>query len=217
MKRIVAVSLIVSLTTGCVSLANKPAELSTLKTLDGQPMTYTTRDRSGFAAMTAGAAAFALVGAIAMLAAGGKILDENHIADPSTEMGEKLVNAFAAKYGSHVVSTPIKTAEGNIDQIAKDSNGARFAIDVQTINWGFSYFPTDWTHYRLFYVAKAKLINLETRQVIAEGGCKIIKKDNANAPTYDQLVENQAALLKQMINNATSECLQQMQTEAFKV
>ena len=217
MKRIIVVALIASLTTGCVSIANKPAETGALDKLNGQPVVYTTRDRASFSAMTAGKAAFALIGAVAMLAAGAKILDENQISDPSTELGEKLAKSLEAKYNTQTAGAPIKTADGNIDQMAKDSSDAKFAIDVQTINWGFAYFPFDWSHYRVLYVAKARLINLETKQVVAEDGCQIYKKENENAPTYDQLMANQAALLKDMIKAATGECMAKWQVEAFKV
>ena len=114
-----------------------------------------------------------------------------------------------------VITPTIKTTDGNIEQIAKDASNANYAIDVQTVNWGFGYFPTDWSHYRALYVGKARLINLETKQVVAENGCVYRTDTNENAPTYDEMMANEAALLKTMLNKAVSYCQTKIMTEAF--
>ena len=66
-------------------------------------------------------------------------------------------------------------------------------------------------------IAKARLINLETKQIVAEDGCQIFKKENENAPPYDQMMANLAALLKEMIDTAKGECMTKWPAEAFKI
>lgn len=217
MKKIISSALILTSITGCVSLANKPIEQTGLLDLNGKTIIITQRNKADFSAMTAGKAAFALIGALAMISAGNKIVAENHIEDPSFVLGESLAKGLQAKYGVQVKAPAIKTTDGNIEQIANVSNSANYAIDVQTVNWGFGYFPTDWSHYRVIYVAKARLINLVTKQVIAENGCVIRQNSNENAPTHEAMLANEAALLKSMINKAVSECQKKIETETFKL
>lgn len=86
----------------------------------------------------------------------------------------------------HLVTPPVKVGVKDSAQITSSANDAvRYVIDAKTINWSIGYFPTDWTHYRTIYTAKARLINVQTKDVVAEGFCKHIPESNVNAPTYD--------------------------------
>jgi hypothetical protein len=69
----------------------------------------------------------------------------------------------------------------------------------------------------LIYTAKARLIDTQTRAVVAEGFCKRIPETNTNAPTYEQLLLNDAALLKQELSKAASECVRTLKTEMLSL
>ena len=69
-------------------------------------------------------------------------------------------------------------------------------LDVRTLVWQMMDFPTDWTHYQVLYTAKARLIDVETRNVVAEAFCKRLPESNAGAPTFDQMLALNAARLK---------------------
>jgi hypothetical protein len=77
---------------------------------------------------------------------------------------------------------------------------------VRTINWMFAYFPTAWTRYRVMYSARLRLIDVKRSQVIAEGSCSRIPEETPNAPTFDQLVADKAALLKRELAVAAEHC-----------
>ena len=97
MKKSISLLLITVLVTGCVSIANKPIDSKNLTLLNNKTIVYTQRSKTDFAAMTAGKAAFALIGALAMISAGNKIVADNHIEDPQLAMGESISKALAGK------------------------------------------------------------------------------------------------------------------------
>ena len=131
--------------------------------------------------------------------------------DPADAIAAGVGQFLQKDLGSTLVTTPVAIEADDASQIANSTNGkAKFAIDVQTLNWSFGYFPTDWSHYRVIYTAKARLINVDTKAVIAEGFCKRIPETNANAPTYDELLANEAKVLKQELSIAASECVKSL-------
>ena len=95
--------------------------------------------------------------------------------------------------------------------------GADYVLDVQTLNWSFAYFPTNWTHYRVMYAARVRLIDATSKAVVAEAGCRSVPSDDKDAPTYDQLLADKAALLKSHLAKAAAACADQVARETFKV
>lgn len=199
---------------GCASFKQQAIEKKSVAGLKGQTVTYTTREKPDFAAMTAGKAAFALVGAIAMITEGNNIISANNIPDPADAIATGLAKELEIAYGAQLITPPTKVSTDDSAKIASNMEGAaRYVIDVQTINWSFGYFPTDWTHYRVLYTAKARLIDIQTKDTIAEGFCKHIPESNVNAPTYEELVAKQAVGLKNNLNLITQECINSMKTQ----
>lgn len=203
---------------GCATVNKQAIDKSAATSLKNQTLAHTTRKTPDFSAMTAGKAAFALVGAIAMISEGNSIVSKNNIADPADSIALGLAKSLEAAHGSRLVTPPVFVDTDDATQIVTRINGAaRFVIDAKTINWSFGYFPTDWSHYRVIYSAKARLIDTQTKAVVAEGFCKRIPENNTNAPTYDQLLSNEAALLKHELAAAASECVKSLRAEMLSL
>jgi hypothetical protein len=216
MRALVFSALSIVLVSGCTTINKQALAPTSSSLLQNQTVTQTVRKRPDFSAFTAGNATFGLVGALAAISEGNNIIALNRIDDPSDAIAAGLSQALSAKHGTRVASPPIAVNDDDAKQIAATAKGkARFVVDVQTINWGFNYFPTDWTHYRVHYVGKARLIDVETSAVIAEGGCRQIPETNANAPTYDQLMANSAALLRQELGRSVAACIRSLNKEMF--
>lgn len=199
---------------GCASFKQQAIDKESLAGIKDQTVTYTAREKPDFSAMTAGKAAFAMVGAIAMITEGNSIISTNNIADPANTIATGLVKELEVAYGVQLITPPTKVSTNDPTQIALSvKSTARYVIDVQTIYWGFVYFPTDWTHYRVLYTAKARLIDIQTKRSIAEGFCKHKPESNVNAPTYDELITNQAAGLKNNLNLIAQECINSMKIQ----
>lgn len=218
MRNFLVLSLITVAASGCTTINRQPVNSKAVSDLKNQTIVQTARKVPDFAAMTAGKAAFALLGAIAMISEGNSIVANNKVADPADSIATGLAAALSNAYGVRVVTPPVVVSSDDVGQVAQASIGAaRFVIDVQTINWSFGYFPTDWTHYRVIYTAKARLIDSQSKSVVAEGFCKRIPETNANAPTYDELLANQAALLKSELSLATEACVKSLKSEMLSL
>ena len=89
--------------------------------------------------------------------------------------------------------------------LSRDAGHKGVVLDVETINWMFIYFPLDWSHYRIMYVARARLIDANTGKRIAQAPCTY-KSDDKTPPTYDQMLADKAALLKTMLAAAANSC-----------
>ncbi len=82
MNRLLTMSVLLCLT-GCVSTAIVPVEKGASEGMQGRAITVTHREKPSFAAMTAGKASFALIGAFAMISVGNATIKENDIEDPA--------------------------------------------------------------------------------------------------------------------------------------
>lgn len=196
------------LATGCVSVKHAPLTKAASESLQDASITTTRYPTPDFSAMTAGKASFALVGAAAMISAGNKIVKENNIPDPAIAITEGLIKKLEASRNSKVLpntGNPVK--KDDVKSLVAGHKGADYLLDVKTINWMFSYYPTDWTHYRVIYNARLRLIDTRTSKVIAETMCQTVQGDDNNPPTHDQLLENNASLLKDYLSKGASQCV----------
>jgi hypothetical protein len=170
-----------------------------------QSVVRTARDMPDFSEMTAGKAVFGVLGAAAMISEGNKTVANNRIADPAIAIADALLGAMQSSHGAQVVASPVRIDNEDPARIAELAKGkARYVLDVRTLMWQMGYFPTDWTHYRVIYTAKARLIDVEAKNVVAEAFCKQIPDSNTNAPTFDDMLAQNAARLK-AINTANAQ------------
>ncbi len=59
------------------------------------------------------------------------------------------------------------------------------------------------------YGAKARLLDLRTQQVVAESTCLSPRPTEAGAPTYDELMDDNAAGLKRELDKLRENCAAQ--------
>lgn len=218
MKKIVLLTILIAVISGCASLNKQAIDSKTMMELKTQTIALTVRKKPDFSAMTAGKAMFAVLGAVAMISAGNDIVQKNNVSDPANTIAMELAKALEETQGSQLVLPPVMVRKDDIDHVASAiQDAARYVLDVQTTGWGFGYFPTDWNHYRVIYTAKARLIDSETKKVVAEGFCKRIPDTNTNAPTYDELLANDALLLKKELSIAADECVKSLKREMLSL
>lgn len=217
MKKILILISFALLFTGCASVTKVPMSAQTANSLKQQTLTHTTRAKPDFAAMTAAKATFAVVGAFAMIADGNNIVKTNNVADPAEAIAAGLANALTESHGVKVSAPAAVTSNDAAEIAAAAKDKASYVLDVQTLGWSFAYFPTDWTHYRVMYSARARLIDTATKAVVAEGACSRVPQTNVNAPTYDQLTANSAALLKQELALAAGACVASLKAEMLSI
>ncbi|MCS0612136.1 hypothetical protein NX783_05150 [Massilia kyonggiensis] len=205
-----------TLLAGCASMpAPRPLDTAGLAAVRNQAVAVTVRPKPGFSVLTPGKAGLAGVG-IFVGDDGNRIIAEHHVADPADAIAQALARALHDAQGSQSVAAPIAVDTRDVTQIAAQAKGkARYVIDVETRAWRMSYFPTDWTHYQVPYIAVARLIDADTAGVLAESTCNLAPETNAGAPTYDDLVTNGAAGLKASLAASAATCAARFRRDMF--
>jgi hypothetical protein len=191
MKQIVCLMAALALG-GCASVKPEQAPSEAVDALKGQPLTAVTYTRPDFSAMTYGRAAIGgLIGGAVMISEGNAVVKDNDIPDPAV-----AIAARPAKLDDEV-------------SLSRDAGHKGVLLDVETINWMFVYYPLDWTHYRIMYVGRARLIDANAGKRIAQAPC-VYQSDDKTPPTYDQMMADKAALLKNMLAAAADSCVDKM-------
>ncbi|WP_133680566.1 hypothetical protein [Paludibacterium purpuratum] len=205
---------------GCASLPQKQLSTAGITALRNQTVIVSVYDRPSFAAMTPAKMGLigGLLGGALTISAGNSLVKENNVADPASQIAFKLTQVMSNRYGAYAKPKFLRFDSESVDEIAhKAKPSARYVMDVRTVNWGFIYFPTNWTHYQVIYTAKARLIDTQLNAVLAEGGCHYMPPDDTGAPTYDEMVDNGAARLKWELGTATASCVQTLQRQMLAV
>jgi hypothetical protein len=217
-KKVVLLIGLFAMLSGCVSTKNIKISEADFKLLNPNQLAMTTRDKPDFAAMTAGKAMFAMLGAAAMISAGNDIVKENDIDDPARYIQAELAKALNINYGfalSESAAVKVKTDKpAKITAAFADSD---LVLDLETINWSFAYFPTDWDNYRVIYSVKLRLFNTKTNSIVAEGFCSRVPEEDDTAPSYEELLANKAERIKQELKIAADKCISELSANVFSI
>jgi hypothetical protein len=214
MTRIILALACALMLAGCATVNHTPLSVDRSAQLAGKTVTMTRHAAPDFAAFTAGKAVFGGFGAMAMIAEGNEIVRMHQIADPATSIGQGLIERLGS--ARKVKALPPATLQATSDDAASLATaypGADYLVDVKTVQWMFNYYPGDWSHYRVTYGARVRLIETSTRQVLAETLCQAVQGDDKQPPTKEQLLDNQAALLKEYLRRAATGCVDVLSRE----
>lgn len=216
MKAIVVAFLFLSLV-GCAGTKNMAIDRATLPTLEGKTVCLVTHESPNFIAMTSGKGMFAVAGVGAAVAAGNKLVKENNVADPAAKISTMLAKDLGSRYGLSTKGQPSKKADSNdLAELVKLAGGSDYALDVETNGWNFMYDGFHFSDYIVGYSVKMRLFDVASTKAIAEGFCAYDTK-SAGKPraSYDQLLENNAAYIKQTLDDATMSCVEKFKSELF--
>lgn len=191
----------------CTTVNHTPLTTEASQQLTGKSFVRTNYVKPDFTAYTAGKAAFAMIGAFAAISEGNQIVKDNDVPDPAVAIGEGLATRLNGARNATLIPSQKIASDNNIDTLIKEYPGADFLIDAQTLNWMFIYYPSDWTHYRIVYYARVRVIDTKNGKVIGESMCKSMQGDDKNPPSYDQLLADKAGLLKTYLSRAVEECV----------
>jgi hypothetical protein len=206
-----------ALVAGCATPPpTRQIDTAGLSAVRNQTVAVTVRKMPEFSILAPGNAMFGLLGGLSALDAGNKTVAANGVADPAAAIALELAGALHDTQGSRPVAGSVPVDSRDPARVAAQVKGkARFVIDVETRAWHMTYFPTDWAHYQVFYLAAASLIDADTGAVLAESGCKLAPETNAGAPTYDEMLAGGAARLKATLAAAAATCAAQFKRDMF--
>lgn len=152
-----------------------------------------------------------------MIAEGNSIIKANEIADPAIEISQALSKKIASTHGMKAVESSLVAASDDTKALAATYTGADYVLDVKTSNWAFIYYPTDWSHYKVTYRARLRLIDAARQTVVAESSCLSEQGDEAKRPSKEQLLEGRARLLKSYLAKAASSCVDVFARDVFQL
>jgi len=206
------------LLSACATVNHVPLSPEVSAQLNGKNLATARYAKPDFTAFTAGKAAFAMLGALAMVTEGNEIVKANDIEDPALKITQGLAEKLVASRGMVVIPNQDKSAASDeVAVLLSTYPNVHYVLDVKTLGWAFVYYPTDWSHYKVNYSARLRLIDSSTKAVAAEAGCQAIQADDKNPPTKDQLLDNKAALLKEYLDKAASSCLEVLSKDLLKL
>ena len=206
-----------ALLAGCATPPQtRPLDTAGLAAVRNQTVAVTVRKQPDFAILAPSNAMFGALGGLSAVGEGNKVVAANGVADPAAAIAQELASALRDAQGSQPVAGPVPVDASDAAHVAAQAKGkARFVIDVETRAWHMTYFPTDWTHYQVFYLAAARLIDADTGAVLAESGCKLAPETNAGAPTYEEMLAGGAARLKATLAASGATCAARFKREMF--
>lgn len=220
LKQLSVVLLLVIPLAGVAKDKNKitPLPESAVPSLNGKSVVITRHDKPSFTAFTAGKAAFALLGAGAMIAAGNQIVRENDIADPADVLERELAAAVVKQYGLQLKdgASPVIKG-GKAKDIAATQTDVDYILDLQSTGWMFAYIPSNWDAYWISYSAQAQLINRVSGKALAAGTCYSDTQKHPMPPTKDSMLANKAQLLKDVTASLGWHCVQVFAKEQFRL
>lgn len=217
-KKFACLAVMAGLLGGCVTVQNKPLDENASRGLAQKSVEPTLYPMPSFSAMTAGKAAFGAFGAGAMIHAGNEIVHDDGIADPAVQISNNLVDQLQKSRQMRVVENRgAKATSDKVPALVGSYPNVDYLLDVKTLNWSFVYYPTDWSHYRVLYAARLRLINEANGSVVAETMCKAQPNSDKDPPTKDQLLADHGALLKQLLSKATDDCTNVLAKQVLRI
>lgn len=194
---------------GCAQLPPvQPLTAERAIRLQGQSIAAIKAETPDFAAMTAAKGGFGLIGALAAISEGNTLVKANGIEDPAVRISAALKAYLADKYRLDTKPAPAEAVDDSIEQVTGAVSSADIALDVRTLGWRFGYFPANWGTYYVAYGARARLVDVKTKTVIAESTCATPRPEKTEkSPDYAALVDDGARGLKQELAVIADRCI----------
>ncbi|RZT10095.1 hypothetical protein SAMN05216319_1453 [Duganella sp. CF402] len=203
--------------TGCAA-PKMQLSANTSAALKDQSIVPTERKKPKFVATAPGPAIALMTGADVKISDGNEIVKVYDIEDPAQSISQRLLQELQSARSVRPVAPAVFVDSSDPEKLATSAKGAaKYILDVETTYWSFLYFPADWKHYRIMYTADARLIDAESKKVVAESRCVRIPDATPTSPTYQELLDNQAQVLKNELKIAADACAKSFKAEMFSL
>ena len=193
---------------GCTSI--EPAKLSDAwaATLRNQPVAVVIQEPSTFGVMRERDVALGPAGILLMNAQGEHLRKSARIDDPADAIATTLGELLAGQHGALLLPARAATPRDEPEAIlAVAPRDARYVLTVATVSWGLQRIPVKNAPYSVTYVARARLIDAQTRAVIAEGGClQMPDGTEFESTSYGDFTADGAATLKTELAKRVARC-----------
>jgi hypothetical protein len=141
-------------------------------------------------------------GAVAAARTGEAMREEHQIVDPVLYFRD----AFLRKMGEKRKIDAVLVSESGSEDPSelRQRFSTEFALDFKTVVWTLAVFGN---HHRIEYWGRARLIRLDSGKVVWKDTCKFrTGNQKEDQPTLEELLRDDAALLKKEFLAATDQC-----------
>jgi hypothetical protein len=152
-----------------------------------------------FYAATPGRRTYGILGVIAMMREGNRLVAAYGLEDPVGPLSEDLVATLAIQ--NRMRTTTLDAAD--------------LLLDIKTINWDFRPYRNDPDSLFVVYSARISLIERSSGSVLAQGKCRSRRDREGDSATLDQLLADGARLLQSELREAAHECAQRVKNETL--
>lgn len=152
-----------------------------------------------FYADTPGRRTFGIVGVIAMMREGNRLVESYGLEDPAGQLSEDLVASLALHNGMQTST--------------RDT--ADVLLQVSTINWDFRPYRNDPDNLYIVYSARISLVDRHNGAVLAQGKCRSRRDHQGDSATLDDLLADGAKRLQKELREAAQECAQAVKSSTL--
>lgn len=172
-----------------------------------------------FSVITAGRMAMAgLFGPVAGVVVGLQAESEGKertarlgIPDPSAQVRDALVRRLT---GAGMLRNVELAARAPSDDGIDDLRAAGLrplVLDSKTVGWSLMYYGTSWGRYRVVYVGRARLLDVDAGKTLWQGRCEIKGPDDpAASPTLEEFRQPDGRVLREKIEEAVTACVEEL-------
>ncbi len=228
MKAPVSIVLVLMcLLTGCVGTKTLPLDSSAVMKMNNSKLTLASRPVPQFSivrpndavAMGVGGAIGGVIAGMNASDRGSTLISEGKIKDPALAIQSELLKELESVLRISVVANKVDPIDYLKDEkIANAYAGtADYLLDVQTVNWSSTYLPFKWGRYRVFYNSKVRIIDLQTKSTISEAYFTWQSPDEYPPPTYEQLFDEDAKVLRELLEMAINDAVRYFKKEMLQV
>jgi hypothetical protein len=214
---------------GCSGIRHIPLEPAVASTLSGKEVMVVKRRVPDFAAtLRDRAPAGILIAPVPFLGLftlpiteaiatniGNSIVHENDIHDPAYQIAEEIAASMSIKYGTNyrgIGEVEISGDDDDVSVVSAAYQSVPLVLDVKTLGWGLSYGRITSDQYSIYFRARLRLVNTETREAFVQGFCSYSTGADETA-SYDELVANGTIRLKEQLETGVRLCVKEFSSK----
>ena len=204
-----------ALLAGCTIIEPSQLTEAVAAQLRGQAVAIVIQAPPTFGAMKRGDVALGPLGIVLMAEQGERLRKQSGIQDPASDIATALGDVLAGRHGA-VMLPDIGRArdDGIATLVAAAPPGARYVLAVGTLQWAIARIPVPHAPYNVQYLARARLVDVRTSAVVAEGGClQMPDGTEVESEDYARFTANDAELVKTELARRVDRCLHVIQRD----
>ncbi len=180
---------------GC-SFKNMPLDKQTKETLIGKTIIFIDEDKQNYPKLI-----YPMIGALGGLLISGTASGSTAIeVAPSTYINEKITPTIIEKYKMLVTN---------------DEKKANYILSTDT-SWSVSYSKKYFGAYYLKMINDVRLKDKITDKVVSQFSCRYTSKVKDGSPTHDEMLGNDAKLMKEMSYKVLNQCIENINQHMLK-